>query len=192
MPEAAAATVEVVVAASPYWWITPLVVFLSAIVAGCLSYQSIRTNRDIARRRATLDLIEKSESTPYYQEMVACFSELRKAGDKFRQIENPTNSEIKKQRAKIISYLNHYELIAIGCANGILDEVTYKTYMRSVVVRDWEAAEPFIDFMRRPESADITSADHAKSIYANFEALAKKWGASPQMALPLNTTQAKA
>lgn len=63
--------------------------------------------------------------------------------------------------------------------------------MRSTFVRDWEAVKPFVEYMRRPESADLASVSHSKTIFENFEALAVKWGASAQLSLPLDTTQNK-
>ena len=46
-------------------------------------------------------------------------------------------------RQMVLNFLNHYEVIAMGISDGILDEQVYKNYMRSIVVRDWFAAEPF-------------------------------------------------
>lgn len=169
-----AAQTIVCAASSSYWWVTPCIIALSAIVAGVFSWLSIKSSRDVARKRATLDLIERSESTQYYQEVYVAFTEVRKDGDCFNQIRNPTNPELIKQRQKVINYLNHYELIALGISQGILDETVYKMYMRSTVVRDWFAAEAFIRHIRNP-TTDSGSEVSAGAAFSNFEALATKW-----------------
>ncbi|MEM7546922.1 MAG: DUF4760 domain-containing protein [Pseudomonadota bacterium] len=157
-----------------FWWLTPLILSCSAITAAYLSVQSIRTNRDMARKKATLDLIVQTESTDYYQSLYRTFTDIRKDESGFAQIFSPSNPEIVKQRQMVLNYLNHYEIIAMGIADGILDEIVYKDYMRSTVVRDWFAAEPFIRHIREP-SADSGSEVSASAAFSNFEALALKW-----------------
>ncbi|MEO4043658.1 DUF4760 domain-containing protein [Hoeflea sp. CAU 1731] len=175
----------IVCAASSFWWVAPSILAISALSAGVLSWISINTNREIARKRATLDLIERSESTEYYQELYRAFTDIRKDNGGFEQIIYPTNPEVIKQRQMVINYLNHYEIIALGIFEGILDEKVYKSYMRSTVVRDWLAAEPFIQHIRTP-TPDSGSEVSALKAFSNFETLALKWSPEVQMKLPLD------
>lgn len=176
-----AARIIVCAASSDLWWITPLILAFSATTAAYLSLKSIRSNREIALKRATLDLIIRSESTEYYQSLYRAFTDIRKDDAGFSQIFSPSNPEIVKQRQMVINYLNHYELIAMGIFDGILDESVYKNYLRSTVVRDWFAAEPFVTHIRAP-SPDSGAEVSASAAFSNFERLALKW--APEVERP--------
>lgn len=171
--EEAARTI-VCAASSGFWWLTPVILATSAITAAVLSIHSIRTNREIARKKASLDLIVEAQSTDYFQGLRKAFHDIRTDEAGFEQIFAPTNPEIQKQRQMVLSFLNHYELIAMGIFDGILDEQVYKTYMRSIVVRDWFAAEPFVSHIRAP-TPDSGAEVSAAAAFSNFERLAQKW-----------------
>lgn len=168
--EAATTPQMVVVAASSFWWVSPLVTVFAAAIGGFIAINSIKANRAIARTRATLDLIERLESQPYYQELATAFKEIRGDQDGFRQILDPKSTPQKVQRAKILNFLNHYELVAVGCKKGVLDKDFYSMFMRSAVVRDWLAAETFVTDLRNPPG------QHPRpKIYEHFEGLAHEW-----------------
>lgn len=163
-------------AAPPFWWVQPLVTAVvtaaAAGAAGLYARFTIKANRHIARVRATLDLIERTESQPYYQQLWEAFRTAREATGGFDSLLDSKNTMIKKQRADVLNFLNHYELIAVGCKNGVLDEIFYKNYMRGAVVRDWEKAEDFIRRLRTPRDEEPRPA-----AYKEFEILACKWQA---------------
>ena len=161
-------------ASSGFWWLTPLILTASALTAAALSIHSIRTNREIARKKASLDLIVQAEATEYYQSLRRAFHSIRNDDAGFEQIFAPTNPEILKQRQSVLSYLNHYELIAMGIFDGTLDEGVYRNYMRSIVVRDWFAAKAFIRHIRAP-TPDSGAEVSASAAFSNFEKLALKW-----------------
>ncbi len=179
-----AANTVVCVASNSFWWVAPLILGLSALTAAVISIVSIKANKKIARQRATLDLIERSESTEYYQATYQAFTQVRKDAAGFDQLINATNPQVTEQRQKVISYLNHYELLAIGIYQGVLDKGLYKRFMRSTVVRDWHEAEPFINHLRRP-TPDSGSEVSASKAYSNFERLAKEWAPEVQLNLPI-------
>jgi hypothetical protein len=68
--------------------------------------------------------------------------------------------------------LNHYELIAIGCREGILDAKFYRRWMGYVVIRDHLAGADLIALARanKPDGSqgDIES-------YLELEALCQRW-----------------
>ena len=41
-------------------------------------------------------------------------------------------------------YLNHYEIVALGIHEGIIDRELYRKWIAGPLVRDWNAAAPFI------------------------------------------------
>ena len=138
----------------------------------------------MAKKRATLDFIERSESTEYYQSLYMAFTEVRKDDGGLVQLRSPTNPELKRQRKKIIDYLNHYEMMALGIEQGMLDESVYKAFMRSTVVRDWFAAKQFVEHLRTP-SLDSGSDVSSGKAFVCFERLALKWAPEVQMDLPI-------
>lgn len=161
---------EGIPAAFRFLWVPLLAAIVSGITAFLVSNRTIRANQDIARKRATLDLIERSESTEFYLSVYAAFREVLASDAGFEQIKDPTMPAIMEQRRKVIAFLNHYELIAIGIEQGILDEELYRDFLRGTVVRHWLRAETFVAHLR----AD-TPDSRAPKAFEKFEALAHKW-----------------
>ena len=152
----------------------PLAIITSAIVGTWIARTTIKANRDTARKLATLNLIERSESTEYYQERYIAFRDARQDQNGLTALFDPTNSALKSQRRLVLEMLNHYELIASGIKSEILDEDFYKDYMRSTFVRDWKSAKPLVDHIRRP-TPDSGAEVPATLAFSKFEELAKKW-----------------
>ena len=166
--------ITICTASSGFWWLTPAIIAISALTAAVLSILSIRTNREIARKKSSIDLIVQTQSTEYYQGLRRAFHDIRMDDAGFDQIYAPTNPEVLKQRQMVLNYLNHYELIAMGIFDGILDEQVYKNYMRSILVRDWFAAVAFIEHIRTP-TPDSGADVPASAAFSQFERLALKW-----------------
>jgi hypothetical protein len=156
-------------------YITPALVALSAIIA----VVGVLTTRSVARGRATIDLIEKRESTEHYRQTALGFSRVRRA-NAFGPLSNPKTDQDKADRQMVVDYLNHYELISIGILNNILDERIYRTWMRGPFTRDWNAAATWIQRERwkRAEDGRWTYYD---SIFANYQRIALRW--SPEAIL---------
>ncbi|MEO1641561.1 MAG: DUF4760 domain-containing protein [Pseudomonadota bacterium] len=151
--------------------VVPLVAsVVSAVTAWLVSRRVIRANQAIARKRATLDLIERSESTDFYLSVYSTFREVLTSEGGFDAITDPKVPILQEQRRKVIAFLNTYELIAIGIEDGILDEELYKKYMRGTVVRHWYGAKPFVEHLRRS-----TNDSKAPKAFVEFEGLATKW-----------------
>ncbi|MEQ9639910.1 MAG: DUF4760 domain-containing protein [Alphaproteobacteria bacterium] len=170
-PAEAAQGIIVCVASSfePATLITPLVIAVSVFLA----WRSIRSSAASARMRATLDLIEKSESTPEYRENHKIFVEHRLAGS-FGRLHAPETDTDKTHRQRVHAYLNHYELIAIGIEKEILDEAFYKNWIRSGLVRDWNAAGSFIQRERWRDDGQGGWVYHT-SLYEYYQRLAARW-----------------
>jgi len=127
--------------------------------------------------RATLDLIEKAESSEPYRKLSITFRNALASKDPTKlvpidKLMMPETPDEVDQRLKIIFFLNHYELIASGFNHGVLDRSFYADFMRGALVHDWKVAKPFIDELRKP---DPGVHPHPVTIYEHFEALAKEW-----------------
>ncbi|WP_298956625.1 DUF4760 domain-containing protein [uncultured Methylobacterium sp.] len=162
------------------WWspfVPAVATLVSVIAAGIYATVTIRNNREIARLKATLDLIEKAESSEFYRDLAVAFRNALAPDDPAKKtpldaILKPKNPYEVDQRTKIVFFLNHYELIATGFERGVLDKSFYASFMRGAVVRDWSAAEPFVIALR---SKDPSPHPSPKKIYEKFEALAGGW-----------------
>jgi hypothetical protein len=154
--------------------VAPIGTFLVALVAAVIAGAAIWWNRRIARLKATLDLIEGSESKEDYQVRYRAFRDFPRADAAGREaIADPGNTETADTRAKCQDFLNHYELVAIACRHGLIDEGFYRAWMGPVLVRDWNEA---VVLVRRARSPDGPSDPGSPAAYVEFEALARKWG----------------
>ncbi len=156
---------------APFWWAVPLVGLAGAAVATA----SVLANRHLIRMRATLDLIERTGSNEHYLKLRANFRRLdANSGDPafFSRITHPTEDVDKALRREIVAYINHYELVAIGCDKGILDEGFYRSWMRSHLVRDWTLAQPLV------QAARTNPADPVPGAYVGFEGMASRFRAA--------------
>src|ERR1043166_5441396 len=120
-----------------------LVTAAVGIGAVAMAAVAVSANREIARNRATLDYIERYESSEFYQKISEAFHSIRKRANGFTDIFDPRDDVTRKLRYSIIQYLNHYENIAIGIQFGTLSEEIYYRAFRTAVVTDWELARPF-------------------------------------------------
>ena len=79
---------------------------------------------------------------------------------------NP-KSKHRKKAIDVVTFLNHFEFIAAGVNNGIVDEQLYKDWFLTPYVATWDQAEDFIKKFR--------SHVNAPKAFKQFETLAGKW-----------------
>ena len=121
-------------------------------------------------------MIERSESNSFYLDIYAAFRDVMTGEAGFEEISTSKLPAMAEQRRKVIAFLNHYELVAIGIDQGILDEELYRDYLRGTVVRHWFAARAFVLHLR----AD-TPDSNAPQAFEKFEALALKWATNAEV-----------
>jgi len=141
-------------------------VIVSVFAAGVWMFFQVRANRRIAREKSTLDVLLKREWDKDYLDHKAKFNRLRDAEgglSKWVCSDHKNSDEVNS-----IRYIfNDYELIALSIHRGIIDEMIYKEWFRSSMLRDYMAAEVAIRATR-------TLANAPKN-YIQWEELAKKW-----------------
>lgn len=148
---------------SLYWWAGPGATLVSALAAGVFALFAIKSNRQLVRLRASLDLVEKTESQEFYQKILFSFS--KAARKNFQGMS-------ERQRRNVLFLLNHYEIIAIGIYTHVLDKTFYERWMKTTLVKKWRAAETFIWTMRHPNNMPPR-----EKLFQNFERLAREWEA---------------
>ncbi len=118
-------------------------------------------------------MIEKVESAPHYRDLHEVFSKHRRQST-FGRLHDPTEDE-KDERQSVIDYLNHYELVAIGIRERILDAKFYRNWMESAFVRDWNAAADFIQYERWRWSTVEEKWTYHRQIFGNYQVMANEW-----------------
>ena len=117
------------------------------VFAGVIAIWGVATQRSIARRRATLDHIAKSESDGDVIRARRKFIELAKAEGGLATWAEP-NKEPSEEVQAIRIVLNEFELIAICIQRGIIDYELYRRWNRSGTIKYWTHAAPFVHHLR--------------------------------------------
>lgn len=163
----------IVCVASSFPWVsllTPAIIFLSATAAAW----GVISARATARKRATLDMIEKVESTPHYRDMHAIFSYHRRR-DSFELLHDPQEERDSRERTGVNDYLNHYEIVSIGIRKGILDTKIYQDWMKGPFIRDWNAASSFVQRERWKWDKNTQKWEYRIQLFENYQAVASLW-----------------
>jgi hypothetical protein len=148
------------------FWIQTGAIILSAIGAIAIIYN----NSHQAKKRATIDLVLHELSDKEIIEAKNHVRKYRESGSPFAELsgkahdDNPLNGYLQ-------TVLNHHEFVATGIKEGAFDEEIYKRMKRSLVLRDWQALEPYISEKRRQERRD--------KLFSEFQWLACRWKDNP-------------
>jgi hypothetical protein len=170
--KAVANALVVCIAPSELSWVSflgPGLIFVSAIVA----LVGVINARDVAKQRATLDFIEKVESTEHYRKLNSAFSALRQSKG-FAHLTSPAEED-KPDRSAMMDYLNHYEMVSIGIRRNILDGKIYREWMLGPFVRDWNAASDWIQRERWKWDPEKGAWSYRSRLYANYQWAACSW-----------------
>ncbi|MEZ0244528.1 MAG: DUF4760 domain-containing protein [Sphingomonas sp.] len=142
-----------------------LAIAVLAIVVPILLYKL----QDLAnRRKATFDWITGPEASDEFLAAARVFSALRQSQG-FDHLATPANQTARDERQSVLKVLNHYEITSLHIERGVLDESTYRKWMQSGFVRDWEAARTFV---RRER---WKSGTYCGEIFCHFELRARRW-----------------
>jgi hypothetical protein len=150
--------------------LSPAIIAISAFIA----YLGLRSAREIARKKATLDLIEKVESTPHYRDLQANFRYYAETKE-FARLHTPMGEKDRMDRTAVQDYLNHYELVSIGIENKILDEEFYKKWMATPFVRDWNAASDFVQRERWKQNPTTAEWEYFPKLYETYQRVALRF-----------------
>lgn len=139
------------------------------LVGGGTIYAAIRqinSQRRIATRQATFETIFKHEiQSPQWPKL---------GQDADFVLRNPEQWDLLiKRRANrellvaTLSFLNYFEIIAVGIEEGTLSETLYRKWYESGYTSTWKLAAPFVLRWRAQEGRERA--------FVKFEALAKRW-----------------
>ena len=150
-----------------------------ALASVLVAFAALQSNKRMARRRATLDMLVNNELDEDYIKRRRIFISIVNSQTPnldttlLRLAENQqvdTATGIPKIEA-IRVILDVYELISVSIAFETLDHEVYEQWFRGSFVGDWNLVRNFIEQIR-------TDYDNRK-IYRHFEWLAVCWGGIP-------------
>jgi hypothetical protein len=121
-------------------------------------------NRNLVRRRATIDLLVADQTNETLLKARMDFVAASADDGLLKAIKDGIWSSEKYFFA---STCNRYEILAIGIKEGIIDERIYKSYWRGTLLADWKRVETAVHYMRNRQQNP--------KIYIEFEDLARKW-----------------
>jgi|SRR5712664_1135989 len=145
-------------------WVTALI----AASAGGIAIWSIRSQREIARKRASFDVFLKTETD---EKMVTAYDsfhtgivEMKTA----KSIEEFCTSQLTRPHYLAIrKYLNVHELVAVGISEKVLDHDVCYAYWGDALMNGYADAMPVLDYVRnRPKN---------KYTYSDLENLNADW-----------------
>jgi len=132
-------------------------------IAALVAIWGVVTQRIIARRRATMDVLFSSEGDGALLLARKEFRRLVKEAGGLAQWAEADKID-SNESAAILTALNQHELAAIGIQRGIFDLEIYRRWNKTSVIQTWDRAAPFVLALR----ARVQNHD----IYCEFEALA--------------------
>lgn len=130
-------------------------------IAAAVAFWGVMTQRAIARRRATLDMLTASEADGDLIRARKKFIELAKHGGLAQYAVDSKEDSDETQAIRIV--LNEFELLAIGIQRGIIDYQLYLRWNRSATIKYWSHAIPFVH--------DLRARLNNPKIYQEFEVL---------------------
>jgi Domain of unknown function (DUF4760) len=139
-------------------------VLLTGLLATLVAVWGVISQRQITRRKTTLELIARNEADHDLLTARGTFIRLAKASGglaKWAEAKNINSTEAQAIRL----FLNQFELTSIGIQKGVLDGPFWSFWYKSGTVLTWSYAEPFIKVLRVQVKNDM--------IYHEFEELAK-------------------
>lgn len=164
-------------------FITPSLVFLGAVFAAMVAVRNTNAAGNLARDKATLDLILKEETDQFILEKRKNFLTLRSKGNlvtwalnwgegKHKPLPDNSSEATQEQQEEMTNahdaigfVLNKYEMIAIGVRNKILSEKIYDEWLGTTIINDWHELAPFV--------AQIRESYNRPNLYKNFEKFTK-------------------
>lgn len=145
---------------------TALIALIAAIIALCAMF----VQRDIARRRASIDFFLKAEMDDKIIEMYRRFEELTPRIPSM--ISDPTFGPASIEHQDLRKFLNICELIAVGVNEGAFSNRVSLNYWGDVLPASFKDSELYIKYIRRKPGMG------GPLTFLELEKLSKKWSSS--------------
>jgi Domain of unknown function (DUF4760) len=139
-------------------------VLLTGLTATIIAIWGVFSQRLIASRKATIELIARNEADADLIEAHKDFVKISLASGGTAKWADAAHDG-KPQRQTIKTVCNQFELISIGIQRGVIDGKTWRLWHKTGTIQAWDHAKPFVFALR--------SRLNNQMIYHEFEELAK-------------------
>jgi Domain of unknown function (DUF4760) len=136
--------------------------FITAAIGALVAIWGVLIQRQITRRRATFDLLSKSD--PELSAARRKFAELAKAPEGLAPWAD-LDKETTLEAQAIAAVLNSFEQISVCIQHNTLDYKTYRMLRRTIAISFWKHGYPFVAALRARLKNDM--------IYHEFEEMIK-------------------
>ncbi len=169
-----------------------LAIWTAGIITITIGFLTIRTQRSINRRRATIDMFMKKIWDEDYLKAAGAFADVMKdqtklmnlhdsfarALDLKRRNEWANLSAAEKERFEfatsviydVVKVLNDRELIAIGIRDGAYDDAICRRWWYSTFLREWKLSSTFVARIRTDPQLGAAAA-----AFTQMQELAERW-----------------
>lgn len=141
--------------------LVPIVV--SIVLAGW----ALWTKRTVVAKRATLDFVSKLElHSPEWIKCAVAFKRWKTDGQ-IEEVIRPTTDAQRTEAIRILTLLNHFEVVAIAIERRILDAGIYRDWYGGAYVAYWNQARALVYALREERESE--------TLFIHFEQLARGW-----------------
>lgn len=160
---------------------------LILIAAAIIAFGTLRSNSEIARRRATVDLIIEMKKDLEFIDAKAELTRIRRLktisiGAVLQTMHDPNVTESDRSKAKLAHksascFLSKMELFAVAIRCDVADEKLFKQYYYSSFIEMVDFLRPYISEIRehaRTQIKNIKAVNH-DTLYQDVIWLLDKW-----------------
>lgn len=151
--------------------IAPIITAGIALTAAFVALYSIFAQRDVARRRASIDFFLKTEMDEKVVENYKTFRSV--SPERFQAWAREENFAQQEKYQDVRTFLNICELIAVGIHEKAFSERVSYAYWGDVLPQCFNSARPLIDRIR------LTPNEGTRHTYSDLERLCRKWSVNP-------------
>lgn len=137
----------------------------AVIISAMVGLGVLVTNRGIARRRATLDLILHIESDGDLIEARNKFTEIKKSNVRSSTY-GKEDQRASTEAEHIRTVLNINELTAVSIQEGVIDETVFRRWFNSAFIDDYKSMTGYIEETRKWRNPHV---------FKELEGLASRW-----------------
>lgn len=146
----------------------PLIAAMIALSAGVIAVIAISAQKEIARKRASIDFFLKADldsanlaAGEKFTPGLSAVEKLIAKGESFDEI-------VKTRHYKSVeAYLNIHELLAVGLRNSVFDENTCFDYWADALLAHYSDAQNMLTLMRKVPGNE--------TVYVQVQRLSEKW-----------------
>ena len=155
------------------WSVPAIVSAVIGLVAASIAMLSIRSARDIAKRKNAMEAINTAFFDSQQKQALRTINEITNNPDlSIATFAYPSDDEKHLQISRQIAHiLNFYEYLAVGLTLGIYDEDVLKRAKFTTAIGIYDKCEAFIVELRKLNRINTT--------FMEFEKLVIRWKAHP-------------